>query len=337
MRTRTEPSIVTTLVQRIVDVAVAHGAPRPALLNALGVDERRLADPEARIPARATYAAWEVAMRACRDDGLPMAVASHVSVAGLGLLGYVLYTRPTVESALQAMARYIGVVNDSGQWSIHHGDEETVIVWRRDGDRTLGMRVANEQVLGAFVALGTNTDRGGHSVRRVSFRHPKPRRDDAHVALFGVAPRWGADVDAVVIPREALAAAPVGADALLSEYFAKVADQALARVAGAGTWSAQVARVVSSSLASGIPSAASVARALGTSERTARRRLADEGATFDALVQRVQREQAAELLAGSTPIHDIAFAIGFSDATAFSRAYRRWTGSAPSEARASQR
>ena len=328
-----EPSFLTALAQRLLASADAKGIPRQPILDALGVDEARVADPEGRIPATAMYAAWEVCMRACRDHGFPIEVARVTSVTKLGILGYVLYTRPTVGSAFQALGRYHDLVNDSGRWSMSSKGSELTMLWVRDGERTLGMRVANEQVLGAFVALGAYSSRGGIPILRTYFRHERPRRDDAHVEHFGGPPIWGADMDALVIPREALDDKPGGANDVLSTYFATAAEQALQRVASAGSWSGQIARIVSASLGSGIPTLVKVAKALGTTERTARRRLSSEGTTYDALVSRVQQEQATELLASDTPIRDIAFALGFSDATAFSRAYKRWTGKAPSEAR----
>ena len=331
------PSLIAALAVRLLAAATSRGLPRAPLLAALGVDEQYLTDPEARIPASSMYAVWEVAMRACRDEAFPIDVGKLSSIGGLGLLGYVLYTRPTIEDALRALTRYHDIANDTGQWSLRHGKSETTIVWTRDGERTLGMRAANEQLLASFVVLGSHSRRGGIPILRTHFRHHKPRRDDAHARHFGAAPIWGSELDALVVPREALDDVPMGANDVLSAYFAKAADQALERVATVGSWSAQAARVISTSLGSGIPVLATVARALGTSERTARRRLAAEGTTFDALVSRVQQEQATELLAGDTPLRDIAFALGFSDATAFSRAYRRWTGRAPSAARAPRR
>ena len=327
------PSFLAGAAVRLLAAASARGLPRAPLLAALGVDEHYLGDPEARIPATAMYATWEVAMRACRDEAFPIDVGKVSSIAGLGLLGYVLYTRPTIESALHALIRYHDIANDTGRWSLRHGRSETTIAWNREGERTLGMRVANEQLLASFVVLGAHSQRGGIPVLRTHFRHARPRRDDAHARHFGAPPIWSSDIDALVVPRDVLMDVPKGADEVLSPYFSKAADHALERVAGEGSWSAQVARVVSAELGSGIPTLAGVARAMGSSPRTARRRLAAEGTTFDALVSRVQREQATELLAGDASLRDIAFALGFSDASAFSRAYRRWTGRTPSAAR----
>jgi AraC-like DNA-binding protein len=334
MNTVAVPTLLAPRLLGLIGVAAQKGVPRARLLEALGIDEAALSNQEARVPVEKVFDAWEVAMRTCRDDGLPVEVGRLSSIAAFGLFGYVLYTRPTLAGSLDALARYHDLVNDSGRWSIESDEGESTITWLRDGDRRLGMRVANEQVLSSFATLAVQHLTERLEILRVSFRHAKPRSDQAHVRHFGVAPIWAADVDAVVLPRDALDMKPIGANDVVSAYFASQADQALERLAKAGSWTAQVARVISASLGSGIPTLERVARSLGTTERTARRRLSAEGQTFDALVTSVQKEQAIQLLSGDTPLRDIAFALGFSDATAFSRAYKRWTGRSPSEARA---
>lgn len=328
------PTLLAPRLAGLIGVAVSKGAPRAQMLEALGIDEAALKNQEARVPIDNVFAAWEVAMRSCRDDGLPVEVGRLGSIAAFGLFGYVLYTRPTLAGSLDALARYHDLVNDSGRWSIKSDAAESTITWLREGDRRLGMRVANEQVLSSFATLAVQHLTEKLEILRVSFRHGKPRSDQAHAKHFGVAPIWGAETDAVVLPRDALSMKPIGANDVVSAYFASQADQALERLAKAGSWTAQVARVISASLGSGIPTLDRVAKSLGTTERTARRRLSAEGHTFDALVTSVQKEQAIQLLSGETPLRDIAFALGFSDATAFSRAYKRWTGRSPSEARA---
>jgi AraC-like DNA-binding protein len=72
-----------------------------------------------------------------------------------------------------------------------------------------------------------------------------------------------------------------------------------------------------------------IARQLGVSARTLRRNLEQEGTTLRAVVDEVRRERADELLAAGRPVKEIAFGLGFSEPSAFSRAYKRWTGRAP--------
>jgi AraC-like DNA-binding protein len=87
--------------------------------------------------------------------------------------------------------------------------------------------------------------------------------------------------------------------------------------------------------AEGAPTIDAIAAELGTSERTLRRRLRDHGVTFRALVDEVRRERARALVAGGgRPLIEVALEVGFSDASAFSHAFRRWFGHAPRELRA---
>ncbi|XXX72823.1 helix-turn-helix transcriptional regulator [Sorangium sp. So ce134] len=87
-------------------------------------------------------------------------------------------------------------------------------------------------------------------------------------------------------------------------------------------------------LASGEPSASVVARQFGTSERTLRRHLEDEGTTLRQIVAEVRRHTAEELLRESdTSTSEIAFLLGFSEVTAFARAFKRWSGRTPGQFR----
>jgi len=82
-------------------------------------------------------------------------------------------------------------------------------------------------------------------------------------------------------------------------------------------------------VAAGAETYETVADKLGTSARTLRRQLEREGQSLRAIADELRRERADELLAAALPIKEVAFALGFSEPSAFSRAYKRWTGKAP--------
>jgi AraC-like DNA-binding protein len=304
------------------------------LLRVLGVaDMGDLMDPERRVAGSAMFAAWEVAMRTTRDDGLPVAVGKHASVQRFGVLGYACYTSPTIGEAFRSLLRYHDLINSTGRFSMSEEGSNLKVAWVR-ADSSLGLRCANEQVLASFITFSTEVFGSCEPIKVVRFAHPAPRKPAMHEAHFPVAPRWGAAENSLELDPEVLLGRPRGGDPLLAQYFGRMADDALTRIAPTDSWSARVAAGISNRLASGLPTLAAVAKELGISERTARRRLADEKTSFGELTQRVQRERAAELLASRHPIRDIAFAIGFADVTSFCRAYRRWTGKAPSEDKA---
>ena len=306
------------------------GDPRE-VLRALGVaDLAELMAAERRIDGSAVFAAWEVAMRATRDDGLPVAVGRHASVQRFGPLGYALYTSPTVGDAFKALVRYHDVINSTGHFTMADAGSNVRVTWVRP-DSSLGLRVANEQVLASFVSISLEVYGSCEAIKAVFVAHPAPRKTAAHEAHFPCPVTWGTGHNAVDFDPTVMLGRPRGGDPLLGDYFGRMVQDALGRVAPRDSWSARIAVAVSNRLSSGLPTLAAVAKELGVSERTARRRLADEDTSFAELTQRVQRERAAEMLAKRQPVRDIAFATGFADVSAFSRAYRRWTGKAPSE------
>jgi len=316
----------------VVEAACTRGAPRAALLHALGIADTELHDGDRRVSIGRMYAMWDVAMRAVRDEGLPVMVGKLASVRHLGLLGYALYTSPTVGDALHALCRYHDLVNDSGRWTLDVTRKGASVEWTREGPLTLGARVANEQVLASFVTVLRESAGPGASILEVRLRSPRPPRTSTHEAHFGGPIRWGAREWAVSISPEQLGATPRGADPILTDYFAQQAKDHLGRANFRGTAS-EVAGAVTSLLARGIPQISVVATHVGVSERTLRRRLAEEGTSFDTIVQELQRARAQSLLAAGERVREVAFATGFSDASAFSRAYRRWTGTPPKVAK----
>jgi AraC-like DNA-binding protein len=83
-------------------------------------------------------------------------------------------------------------------------------------------------------------------------------------------------------------------------------------------------------LRAGEPTLAAAARQLAMSERTLQRRLAAEGTAFQALVDAERRDLAlGHLRAGRLAVGEVAFVTGFSERSAFRRAFRRWTGTTP--------
>lgn len=82
------------------------------------------------------------------------------------------------------------------------------------------------------------------------------------------------------------------------------------------------------------PTPASIARRLAIGQRTLQRRLCEEGSSFRKIFEREQRDLALALLRDGSRVIDVAYAVGFGDATSFSKAFRRWTGASPTAYRA---
>jgi len=318
------------LVLPLMQEAQERGVGRQAMLDTLGLEAGQLEDDVTRIPVRRVFAAWTIAMRACRDESLPIAVGKHITIRRLGVLGYALYTGPDARVSLEALSRYHDVINDSGRWRLTVTPRRCVIAWERDGERTLGMRVANEQVLASFIALADAMTQKPVTVRQVCFRHPRPRHTGAHDHHFRAPIQWGASHDALVLDPGFLPTVPRGFDPVTSDYFEERLRREADKAGPHGSWRRRVASAVAALLSFGLPTLDRIAAELRTSSRTLRRRLKEEGTSYDEILRELQLARAEELLAEGTSLRDVAFAVGYADLSAFSRAYKRWTGGRPS-------
>jgi AraC-like DNA-binding protein len=160
-------------------------------------------------------------------------------------------------------------------------------------------------------------------IRTVRFAHAGTD-GPAYAEVFGAPVIFGAPYDDIELDADVLALPLPGADPITSEILeAKVEQLAIAPE------ESFIERVRKAAADRVDPSPDDIAKALGISARTLRRHLDAEGETFRGVIDRLRRDRADELLARGMAVKEVAFALGFSEPSAFSRAYKRWTGKAP--------
>jgi AraC-like DNA-binding protein len=142
---------------------------------------------------------------------------------------------------------------------------------------------------------------------------------------------FGTAVDEVVFPASTKAIPLVKADPYLNNLLVKYCEEAISvRPSYGSHFGSNVEKIIASHLPHGTARACVIARKLGLSERTLARRLSSEGLTFAALLQQLKASLAQRHLADrKLSISEIGWLLGYRDASAFTHAFKRWTGKAP--------
>nr|WP_276308928.1 AraC family transcriptional regulator [Euzebya rosea] len=317
------------MIRRIVQVG--RGPERPEdLLASVGIHADAPVSSWAgeSVDAEAYYGLIE-RVAGAEDHALPFRYAEALQADDFGALGLAMKTAQTLGATLQRLMRYILVLSDTLEYALvdEPGGQRFELNGRPHHRR--GAALANECALAAVVSMLRQA--AGAHVRpdAVSFRHPRPPTVAPHQAFFGCDVAFDAAHDAIHLSAAVIAQQPRLADAGLSAYLLARLDELRARAADRSLVS-QVRGAVADALPDGQPSKTWVARRLGMSERTLHRRLADEGASFQAIATQVRREAAEALLVTTDhPLADVAFLTGFADQSAFTRAFKRWTGLTP--------
>jgi AraC-like DNA-binding protein len=304
-----------------------HGTNAWALVKpilALGVGRLRYAP---RVPITSVFDLWAESVHALADASLPIAIGRRVRLENLELMGLAVLTAATGHAALAEAIRYAPLITDSGRWCLDDASDVITITWQREGERSLGHRLANEAGIAQFVACMRQLCGPRFTPEVVRFRHAAPTSLAAHRAYFRCAVEFGADTDAFTFPRHALDVVPSAANPAVAAFVRAHADTQLAAFDSLAT---RVRAAIDDALARGErPTIGEAARSLGTSERTLRRRV-----SWAALVDEAIKLRARTLVTQTDrSLTTIALELGFSDASAFSHAYRRWFGCSATSSR----
>jgi AraC-like DNA-binding protein len=154
-------------------------------------------------------------------------------------------------------------------------------------------------------------------------------------SFYGCELKFGADADEMTFPISIRNMPLVGADPYLNKLLIKYCEEALAhRAAKRNPLGIRVENAIALLLPHGQAQMSKVARRLGMSRRTLARRLASEGLTFKQVLRTLRSDLAKRHLADrELSISQIAWLLGYSDASAFSTAYKRRTGTPPGKVR----
>ncbi|MEO8840260.1 MAG: AraC family transcriptional regulator ligand-binding domain-containing protein [Kofleriaceae bacterium] len=257
------------------------------------------------------------------DPALGLTLARLAVVRPLGLFGHLVWLSGTVRDALDRAVRFYSVVSKRATLELEDRGAVTVLHQHRVPGVARGP-ILTEFLFASFALRARAATEGRLVLRAVRFAHrrsPTP----AHADVFGLLAQFGAPHDELELDTTQLALPLISSDPITAA--ALEANAVHLTTAGRSPFLDRARRAAVTNLAT--PSLAAIGRTLGISARTLRRHLEQEGTTLRALVDDVRRERADHLLAAGTSAKEVAFTLGFSEPSAFSRAYKRWTGRAP--------
>jgi AraC-like DNA-binding protein len=317
------------MVRRLVAMLDRHGRGAvDGLLATTGLRRGELDDPDTLVNLRRCVELVEAA--AALDPDIGLRYAGEMSWKDLGALGYVLLHSPTLGAAFGNLRRYITINQSRGGIELEVGARVSRVLRPTDPAFGDGLQVALLS-LGLYTRLARDgLGEPGWTPRAVELRHPRPRAVASYQRFFGAPLSFGHGRDALVLATAELRRPFRTADADLLPILLRHADESLARMPAAGDLAAAVRRLVIDALTAGDATIERVADGLGLSARSLQRRLQETGVSYQALVDATRLDLARRYVADpALSLTETAFLLGYADLSAFSRAFRRWTGKSP--------
>jgi len=322
---------VTSIFARRMIQAAGDSVDGAALLSSIGLDPDGPLDVTQMIADDAYYDLIErIATKMANGFELPIRVGPLMRPDDYGALGLAWKSAPTIQDSIERIERYCRLWTDTLTYEIQEHEDGVDFVLHRFGERRLGMRLSNEATIASATSLIRQTSFPRFRPLAVALKHAAPRSISAHERYFGCPVHYASDRDALSISAEALAQPNRLADDGISRFLASHLEAEMQSVGKDTSVQTLVEREVSRSLSEGVPKMADVARRLAVSERTLHRRLSESGFSFRALVETTRRHVAENLLRESRfSLSEVAFLTGFSEQSAFNRAFKRWTEQTP--------
>jgi AraC-like DNA-binding protein len=330
-----EHTILVRSVRKIAEAAAARGVAPEDLYGAVALDPSLLEDPDNRIPFDQLVAIYEHAARLTGDDAFGLHVGEASDPELFDVLGYVLVNSPTLGEALERLVRYHSIWTDGAVFRLGVGGGRARLAYDYAGSGVAAARRHDaEMTLSVGVAFARRVTGVDWAPLDVSFRHPEPESVAEHRRIFRAPVRFDAPANELVFDGDLLALPLAEADPGLSDILERQARELLARAPRRDSLADQVRAVLGAGLAGEGSKLETVARKLGLSARTLQRKLREEGRSYQDLLDEVRGGLSRQhLREPKLAVCEVAYLLGFSEPSAFHRAFRRWTGVTPKEFR----
>lgn len=324
----TQTTVRVAALEGLAALMQGAGVDLAATLRRQGIDPVVLDEPENRIALTQLVQLLELAAQATGDDCIGLHLGAAQSLHIVGVLGYALKSSPDVRAQLALAMRYFALHQDGAEVSLQVRGPEAVLRYtlldpqvtlhRHDAEATLALCVNQWRL---------HTGMPHWAPASVHFEHPAPQpaSEKELLRFFRCAVHFGDTFHGMRFPAAFLETPLHTADGALHQILTRYADDCLARHADTATLVGRVRRLIASGLANGHARIEDVAARLAMTPRTVQRRLADAGVQFADLLDETRRELATQYLRDARiTLTDAAFLVGYSDLTAFHRAFRRW-------------
>jgi len=329
--TTATPTLLASWVLAITRMIRACQVDPMPLLKQVGIDAGTLTIPGARVPVARTNQLWCLAVEVTGNPSLGLSMPHHITNTTLYAIDTLIEAYASPRQALEAMVRLSSVASDSTVLSADMAAGRIRFSTHRETQPSW-------ESMDAFIAVIYHrfnhlfTDRG-EFFSGVDFVRQQPQDISAYEAFFSCPVSFHCEEYALHFDPERLdVALPSANPAIVSAYEGLVQDYL--NGLGNSQLKMRVQRAILHLLPEHQPTRPQVAAMLAMSVRTLSRHLKDESLSFSDLLRETRCEKANLLLdQQQLSIAEIAYQLGFSDTSCFTRAYRSWMGVTPGERR----
>jgi AraC-like DNA-binding protein len=322
------------IIRAVIDELVSQGFPLTEICAHTGLTPTELADANQRLTIERSTHVIAAASRLSRTPALGLRVGCNAPIGALHVVGHILTSSANMREAVELFLRYSSLVWEGGGFRlVEHGDEGRFI-YEHPFEGSRYERFAAEVSLTVVLRMGLRISGSDKRPNEVCFRHATPEYAAEYERVFSCPVRFDAPANEIVFNRRLLDLQQLHRDELLCELLRARADELLANANDTERLAERIVEGLKFQLQLGDTDTSRVAQRLGMTMRSLQRRLQASSLSLSRLIDEARRAVAcASLRRRDVAIKDLAHRLGFSEPSAFHRAFKRWTGMTPAQFR----
>lgn len=323
-------------VHALADALERSGVSRERFLLAASIDPAKLEQTDARLD-RATFdALLELALVLTADEAFGLHMGDMVNPGNYNLTVHLAAHATTLRDAVSSLQRFYRLLSDRPFWRFVEDGGTASLLYDAGPGSSPARRFRCELTMTGFYKLLKYFHPRARP-RVVAFDYPPPRYRAEYSRFFEGVERFGQKFTGIVFDRKLLGVLQIHRDPELHATIVSRAEKRVSQLAGDAGYAERIRLHILDGAAKTRTDMQTIARALGLSSRSLRRRLAEEGTSFREVTDAALGTLAKRLVADKDlPIEAAASAMGYSHSSAFHRAFKRWTGATPAASRSSR-
>ena len=328
-----EPTTIASVAQLIAEVLQTHYNVDPApLLEQAGLDPALLNAPGTRYPRANIMNLWEIAAKATDDPCIGLTVGFKVRTTSFHALSHSWLASQTLLEALHRLARYHRVIATVPlEIKISETADSYEVAVRYPNPKYPGPPIALDSFMASIIGLCRTATNPHFHPLKVCLGHGDNDRASDYINAFECPVDFMADKNAFYFDKQSLQAPLPGNNPDIAKATDKVAEHYLETL-DPNQVTTEVRKLLINLLPTGEANQQMIASRMAKSVSTLQRQLRDEGTSFREIQDETRQRLAEDYVQdGGYSLSEIAYLLGFSDQSNFSRAFRRWNGTSPSE------
>lgn len=329
-------TIAICFVEAALQSVRARGLDAEALLAQVGIPQSLLDVPQARVSAAHYAALWRLIAQTL-DDELFGLDSRRVKVGCFAMLSRAAIGCETLEHALTRTSHFYDLVLDDVSVTVSRQDNRAMLALHERTARDGPHRVfAHEGLLVILLGLACWLVGRRIPVLLAQFAYPRPDHSVEYRSMYGSHLSFNAASTAITFDATYLDLPVVQDEKSVKDFLAMIPENLLVKYKNTNSLSARIRKRLRQTLPDELPDLETLASELHTTPATLRRRLQEEGESYQSIKDQLRRDLAITYLSHSErSVTDIALELGFAEPSAFHRAFKKWTGASPGEHRRS--